>query len=222
MNRRGWCGPLVPPDQAIAPTENDLKATDLAATFINALNTIATGALVFSIGLVATAPAYDFWARIGLIGSWVAAAVSIIAGLAAQATIPLHVQNKVLIFYSRYFNWPARTQQIAFAIAMVLLAVVLARQLLSKPIAGSAGVPSAVQALDIAKHCVPHAAAGAVLKLELLPGDDSTALDQATWHVQLQRSAEPQTTVDLFVNAQSGAIATLQNVPIKKNCARAN
>jgi hypothetical protein len=219
---RAWCGPLVPPDEAIAPTENDLKATDLAGTFINALETIATGALVFSIGLVAMAPAYDFWARIGLIGSWVAAAASIIAGLAAQSTIPLHVQRKILIFYSPVFNWPARIQQIAFAIAMVLLAVVLARQLLSKPVASSAAVPSAVQALDIAKRCVPQADAGAVIKLELLPGDDGTALDQSTWHVQLQRSAKSQIALDLFVNAQTGAIATLQNVALNKNCARAN
>jgi hypothetical protein len=217
-----WCGPLVPPDDAIAPTENDLKATDLAGTFINALNTIATGALVFSIGLVATAPAYDFWARIGLIGSWVAAAISIIAGLAAQATIPLHVQRKILIFYSPMFNWPTKIQQVAFAIAMVLLAVVLARQLLSKPVAGSVAVPSAMQALDIAKRCVPQSDAGAVLKLELLPGDDSTALDESTWHVQLQPSAKSRTPLDLFVNAQTGAVAALQNVTINKSCARAN
>jgi len=195
------------------------KATDLAGTFINALATIATGALVFGIGLVSVAPAFDVPTRIGLVVSWAAFAVSILGGLFAQATIPMHVYRKISIFDSPPFEWPVRVQQIAFGVALLLLAVVLTKQLLAKPVAAALVAPSATEAFAIARRCVALGAYDQLARIELLPADDSSALDRATWHLQLQRP-HPPAFLDLFVDAGSGSVTALQAVPIAKGCRR--
>jgi hypothetical protein len=203
----------------VRSVEPEDKATELAGTFIAALATVATGALVFSIGLVSAAPSFDVIARVALIVSWFAFGVSIIGGLLAQATIPIHVKQKLSIFSSAPFELPVRVQQIAFGIASLLLFLVLTRQLLSKPVAADLAVPSAAKALKIAQTCVDLARYDQVAKIELLPGDDATALDKGSWHLQFARTVAPVSVLDVFVNAGSAAVSSLRRVKIAKSCA---
>jgi hypothetical protein len=195
---------MVPP-RSVDPLLSNVKATDLAAAFTTALTTIATGALVFSIGLVSNAPSFDNVARIWLIVSWFLLTVSVVSGLAAQSTIGMHILNGRSIFESPVFERPSRIQQISFFLSIVVLAVVLGRQMFTPSLAERIATKPR-DAVTQLQRCVTTMT---VTEISTLDWIGSAASANFLWHAKIiDRHA--RTVEDVFVDAETGRISDIQ------------
>jgi hypothetical protein len=185
------------------------RATEAAATFVNALNTIAAGCLVFSIGLVATASGYDQHSRCLIIASWGLLALTILAGSAAQATLPMHILYGESIFTSRVFEPIIRAQQLTFFFAMALLAYVLSVQLLSEPSSLAIRARTATSALARVEVCAPIRPSERITLIEMLRGDEINNIEEGVWHIRATTNGDPQKNRDIFVQAADGAVLSI-------------
>lgn len=198
-------------------------ATSSAGAFVNALTTIATGALVFSIGLVPSASDYTWLSRAFILATWALLALSILCGLAAQATIPMHTVHKVSVFNSPIFEIPVRAQQITFFLSVACLGTVLVNQLVTQPVASDAKVSSASEALLQVRKCFGPRSFKEVLAVEAVRGIDAAKLRDVSWHMRFLSRAKPVAKVDVFIMATDGSVRALPNTfRISKDCLAAS
>jgi hypothetical protein len=204
----------MPPEGEDAPLDpqDEKRAFDAAGTFVTSLTGFATGALVFGIGLSANSGVtYDRPSQYLLVASWVLLALSLFGGIVVLATMPMHIVNHRSLFSSPYFENPIRFQQGTFFLALLALAVVLARSTLHAVPADSVAVPSAAAAVALAVKAPGNQSIQRVQSVELLKGADGTNFETLTWHVQFVEAVRsplgkraPTFYRDVFIDAATG------------------
>lgn len=159
---------------AAGPPANPAKdGLDSAAQFLRYTLALATGALVFSAGLVKEGLSVPQFSRLFLIGAWALLVLAIVTGLLAFARIPVLLRASTYDIEDSYLVWPWRLHQITFGLGVVLLGVALVTLLLNAPAASrvrtapdSAGsvtimsncpAPPPVHRRRLRYHCVPLA-----------------------------------------------------------------
>lgn len=189
------------------------RATDLASSFTAGLITIATGALVLSIGLVASADAYGPKARYCLLASWILLTLSILAGLTAQSTIAMHEVHGVSIFESPRFEWPSRIQQVSFFISIFVLAIVLIAQLFSTHSVAEEQVGEPGKAIALLRSCIRDLDTVNILSIDLIHGRDPA---NDTWHLRFA-PVESGKVTDVLIGVDQGDILDVQE-PARVQC----
>jgi hypothetical protein len=108
---------------AESPGKSGLQAGAEVVKYITAL---ATGALVFSAGLLNDKVFLPTAAKWFIFFSWCLLAISIFGGLLAGMRIPIQLAKENYDLQDKYFEAPIRIQQIAFFIGILLLGTALA------------------------------------------------------------------------------------------------
>lgn len=93
---------------------------------------IATGALVFSVGLLKENIKLNSYAKIFLLLSWLALAISVAAGVLAYMRIPTLIAKKDFNMRDRLMEIPGRIHHIAFGTGILLLGIALVIALIQK------------------------------------------------------------------------------------------
>ncbi len=198
-----------------APTPDALKA---AGDIIKVSTGLATGALVFGVGLLPNAASYSPLTRVLLVLSWALLLVSIIAGILSQAAIPVLLADEDYDIENKYYTWPGRIHQVSFGFAVAILAAALISIMYSEP--SHLSVSTAADAVARAEAAVGgQLAVQEVTKIELINGPSGSASD-GTWHIQLEvtpktgAKSPPTPTaapgfLDVFITAHKGMISTL-------------
>lgn len=209
----------MPPATPAAGKESLLTAAD----FIKYTTGFATGALVFSAGLLDKAQHISSFAVVLLILSWAFLSISVLTGVLAFSRIPIQQSEENYDLEDRYFTVPGKIHQLSFMAAILALGVVLITILYgSRTVPRAFKVASALQAAGVAKQHIPT---GWVLqglqKIELQTGVGDSDKTQPVWVVSLsvrkaQLSGGPVTqappirdTLSLFIDAVSGQVVSV-------------
>jgi hypothetical protein len=155
-----------------------------AGDIIKVSTGLATGSLIFSVGLIGNAPGYSLTIRGLLVVSWVLFAISIILGVMSQAVIPVLMAHQDYNIEDRWFTYPGRVHQTAFVFAVIVLAVALFKMVYSEPT--TLRVPTAVEAVSIAKNAIINKYdIDRLSKIELIkaPSDRASA---TTWRAEFE------------------------------------
>jgi hypothetical protein len=102
---------------------NGKTALVAAAEVVKYLTALATGAIVFSAGLLSEKILISGWAKGWIFLSWVLLAVSVAGGLLGGMRVPVQLSKQNYDLQDKYFEWPIWIQQIALGIAMALILV---------------------------------------------------------------------------------------------------
>jgi hypothetical protein len=187
-------GPTVPGAPAAQEPAAQAAASDAlkaAGDRIKVTTGLATGALVFSVGLLPNAWTYTPLTRVLLLVSWFLLLVSIVAGVLSQAAIPVLMADQDYDIEDRYFTWSGRAHQLSFAVAVVFLASALTTIVYSEP--SDLRVRTAADAIALAKSEVGDKfEVRRVTKIELIK-DASDRPSNSTWHAQLVAPAVVET-----------------------------
>lgn len=105
---------------------NGKSALVAAADVVKYLTALATGAIVFSAGLLSEKILLSGGAKVWMFLSWLLLAVSVAGGLLAGMRVPVQLSKQNYDLEDKYFEWPIRIQQIAFFLGIVALGVALA------------------------------------------------------------------------------------------------
>jgi hypothetical protein len=98
------------------------KASDLLKLSVG----FATGALVFSAGLIVEKLDLSGAAGYMLMGSWILLGISAAAGMLSLLAIPMMIAKSNYDLEDPYLEWPVRIHQVAFLFGIMLLGVALA------------------------------------------------------------------------------------------------
>jgi uncharacterized membrane protein YiaA len=194
------------------------KALDSAADFIKVTTGLATGALVFSVGLTNAPSGLNTPARYLLATSWIALLVSLLFGVfVAQGRITTKMAERSYdIHGDRWLTIPTMAHQWAFFLGVALLGATLAVVVAQQPPTNNAKVLSAMRAVQIAENNVPKfLSIVKVSTVEFVKGAEPTDASIPTWHIQFQvahplarknkRSELPVSDyLDIFVDPESG------------------
>lgn len=112
----------------------DKAGLDKTADFVNYLLALATGALVFSAGLIKPDYQMSSGARVLLLASWCLLAMSVLGGMFAYMRIPVMLSEQNYNLEDKYMIWPGRVQQGAFVFGIVALGAALFIVLLNRPL----------------------------------------------------------------------------------------
>ncbi|MEO7039787.1 MAG: hypothetical protein ABI186_07125 [Candidatus Elarobacter sp.] len=146
---------------------------------------LATGALVFGVGLTTAVGTSLLWIRIALAVAWGLFFIAIVAGVFAQASLPVMMKDKTYDLEYFAFTWPARAHQVAFLLGVLVLATTLIRLIFIEAATDDLAAHTATQAVEIGQRALPQGTRVAKIALvELVKGPDSNRLGYATWHVQ--------------------------------------
>jgi hypothetical protein len=166
-------------------SESGQHALDAALDWTKVSTALATGALVFGVGLTNSVGTSVPWIRYALAIAWALFFVSIVTGIFAQASLPVLMQAQNYDLESRPFTLPARIHQLAFFVAILITAVVLIRLLFDQPPVVSLAVRNGADALTRARASLAHGSVVDKLTvIELVKSVDPTHLDTAVWHIQ--------------------------------------
>jgi hypothetical protein len=181
FRRRGWLSHLA--------SDSGQKALESAADFVKVTTGLATGALVFSVGLTNAPGGLTTPARYCLGACWIALLVSLVFGVfIAQGRITTKIAKRNYdIHGDRWLTIPTMVHQWTFFVGVALLgatfAVIVGQQLPTN----KAKVVSALRAVQIAESKVPSSVLIVkVSAVELVKGIEPGNSSLATWHVQFQ------------------------------------
>lgn len=93
---------------------------------------LATGSLVFSVGLLTENINLTCYAKHFLFFSWLALAISVTAGVFAYMRIPMLIAKKDYNMRDKFMEIPGKIHHIAFVIGLLLLAMALTIALFGK------------------------------------------------------------------------------------------
>lgn len=189
-----------------------------AADFIKYTTGFATGALVFSAGLLDKTQHISSFAAGVLIAAWVLLSISVMAGVLAFSRIPIQQSEESYDLEDKFFTWPGKIHQLSFVFGILALGSVLI-VILSTTHLGKREfkVASALQAAAIAKQHVPK---GSLLvglqKIELQPGIGDPEKALPVWLVAMSvQKEQPARTLDsLKQGSMAPAIATVDTLNI--------
>ena len=201
----------------IEADEAGQHALEAALDWTKVSTGLATGALVFGVGLLTGAQSVQAVHTI-LILSWISFGLSVLLGIIAQASIPVMMRDRIYNLEHRPFTWPARVHQVTFLVGIFLLLLSLIRLLNSEPPRESLRVRTAVEANDIARTLLPAGfAIGELRTTELLPGTRGDSAGARVWHIQFcgtatERHSTHWRVFDVLIDAGSGK-AILAQLP---------
>lgn len=197
--------------------EKGQHALDAALDWTKVTTGLATGALVFGIGLSTSTATSLPWVRYVLAAAWVLFFIAVVAGIFAQASLPILMRSGKYDLEARPFTWPARVHQITFLFAILCLSLVLIRILFEQPASDSITAPTAVEALTLAEKTLPP---GSVVRgvnlIQLIKPTDSTSQNLSVWQVQLKvlcptiNTRRQEVIADYLVQALSGAVVATE------------
>jgi hypothetical protein len=198
-----------PPDD-----EAGKDALDAALDWTKGSTAVATGALVFGVGLLNGSATYSRSIRDCLMGAWVALGLAILSGIVAQSAIPPMIRAKNYDLEYRPFTYPARIHQLSWLAGIAFLAIALGHILFGTPPLDSLKVTSAQQAVTAALPSLPGGRKiQKMAVVELIKGADPSDSSLTRWHVQfLLASATDKNTqdsVDVMIDPVSGAAMTV-------------
>ena len=105
---------------------NGKTALVAAAEVVKYLTALATGAIVFSAGLLNEKILISGWAKGWIFLSWVLLAVSVAGGLLGGMRVPVQLSKQNYDLQDKYFEWPIWIQQITFFFGIVALGIAMA------------------------------------------------------------------------------------------------
>lgn len=184
----------------------DVAAITAMTDVIKFTTSLATGALVFGVGLT-TAGTTVYTAAIEsvLILSWSLFAISIGCGLWTLYYTPALVHGHLTI-YSNEFRVPGIASFFSFVLGAVAVATVLIASIRDGPVLTSNLINSPTKAVTAAIASMSkHDHILAVSAVELVKGlDENRHLDDA-WHVQMsiQKDKESPKLIDIFLDPRS-------------------
>ncbi len=195
------------PPQAPAPDPGpDSDALKAAGEILKVSTGLATGALVFSVGLLPGAITAGALIRGTLAGTWVMLFLSVIGGVLAQSAIPVLLAERRYDIEAPTFTWPGRVHQVLFGLAILGLAVVLTASLYSQPAAPRIGSAShAVITARAALH--PGEVPDRLDLVELIKGTDASRDVLLSWHVRFHLTSGA--TTDLMIDPVRGTITKI-------------
>jgi len=203
--------------QAPADSADALKA---AGDIIKLSTGLATGALVFGVGLLPNAPVYTPFVRGCLVASWGLLLVSIVAGVFSQAAIPVLIEDRNYSIEDPYFTYPGRAHQVLFGLGLLALALGLSAVLYAEP--HRLRIGTALEATRIVeKRIGTEYVIRQLTKIELI-ASPSDHRNEATWHAQFEvipkaeivkgaGAAPSPRNLDVLVGARSGDLMIVQN-----------
>ena len=194
--------------------ESGKDALDAALDWTKGSTGIATGALVFGMGLLNGSATYSGSIRNCLMGAWVALGLAILSGLLAQSAIPPMIRAKNYNLEYRPFTCPARVHQLSWIVGIGFLAFALGHILFGTPPLNSLKVTSAQQAVTTALASLPDGRKIQKMSVvELIKGADPSDSSLTRWHVQFQMAPEAnekaQDSVDVMIDPVSGVAMTI-------------
>ena len=189
------------------------ESLSTAADFIKYATGFATGALVFSAGLVDKMQHMPHWTVIILITSWALLTVSVVAGVMAFSRIPIQQSEENYDLENPWFTWPGKIHQGAFMLGVLTLGFILITLLnTSNRDKRAFKVNSAAQAVSIARQHIPKGKLlRALLKIELQPGVGEPETALPVWSV----SYAVQTVIPLAVQ---DSLHTINQLKVIRNC----
>jgi hypothetical protein len=210
---------------------SDPAGLDSASEFIRLSTGFAAGSLVFSVGLIGSAPSLSNSGRIFLFVAWIALFAAMVAGVIASSRIPVKKAQKNYDLEDKFLTTPTRVHQFAFASGVICLGITLLLTLFNEPPLNVHSIATAAKALAMAEGCVPR---GTIIRklsvVESIKAADATRPSLMTWHIQFEtipqnatggrfsgKTALPRSTVvappsaylDVFVDAHSGVTTSL-------------
>jgi hypothetical protein len=190
--------PLPPPPEEDSTALDALKA---AGEILKVSTGLATGALVFSVGLLPSAASTGPVIHAILAITWVILFLSVIGGVLAQSAIPVLMAENRLDLEAPTFTWPGRVHQVLFGFAVLGLAIVLTAALYAD--GGQLRVRDAQAATTLARQSLHTGETPDRLDVvELVHGLDPNRQILASWHVRFHlQSAQ---TVDVLLDPKSG------------------
>jgi hypothetical protein len=105
---------------------NGKSALVAAGEVVKYLTALATGAIVFSAGLLSEKILISGWAKAWIFLSWVLLAISVAGGLLGGMRVPVQLSKQNYNLQDKYFEWPIRIQQITFFLGIVALGIAMA------------------------------------------------------------------------------------------------
>ncbi|MBV9748255.1 MAG: hypothetical protein JO157_05530, partial [Acetobacteraceae bacterium] len=175
------------PPLAKAAPSSALDALKGAGDIIKLSTSLATGALVFSVGLLGGAAGYAPWTRRLLAVTWCLLFLSIATGVISQAAIPVLMSEEKYDIEAPTYTWPGRAHQALFLAGLLLLAVALVKILYAEPAEERLRVRTAAEAVQVARATLaPRDRVSKLDTVELIKGTDQSSGGQMTWHVQLE------------------------------------
>ena len=191
-----------------APTDKE-KAFDNVIDVVKILTSLATGALVFSVGLVApTWGPYPLAIKWLIVLSWVSFGGAVFVGLWALYSAPRLVDAGKADIAADEVSDPGGAQQLAFLLGIVFLAAALIAVMFTSSSTVSYETDNAAAAVHRAVgQLKPGELLQKVAMVELVKGTDPSNGTQTQWHVQLEvkaRDMKPNDKpriVDVYLSA---------------------
>jgi hypothetical protein len=204
---------------AANPPDPHRDAVTNASDFLGVLLGLATGALVFSVGLINDPSRLPDSARSSLLTAWLFFVLATGLGLLSRSRVVRLIDVSKHSVYDFGFIAPAFLSVVCFLIATGALALTLRRMVDATPATGHYNIKSAIDAVRTARGRLSRdqrAALTGTAMVELVKGVDPSLPTHETWHVKFtfraRRPAPNPTapTMDLFYDAKTG---TLIRVP---------
>lgn len=190
-----------------APTPDEAAFASMADV-LRLVTTLATGTLVFSIGLL-SAPGINYpgWLKVVLAATWAALFLGVVAGVWTQSMLPLQLKKNILDINAPEVRYPAIVMELLFLLGILGIAITLIATLINAPTKTNVLLRSPVDAIRAASRTLPpglHVVK--VLKVELLKGFEESRNADSSWHVQVELSGDRGGAIerDLYFDPSTG------------------
>ena len=201
-----------------------VRAMSDVAAYLGVVQGLATGALVFSVGLLTAPITLGFSLHFLLILAWLALIASIGLGILARGAVVGELNNASPNITSAAVIFTTVPAVVSFFAGSLLLGVVLIRTLANAPDVQTCAVQSAQTALNRAEVYLTDSERRQIVQVgavELIKGLDSNTPRNATWHVRFELAPTKATgaarpplepnvksrSVDVFIDAASGHLS---------------
>ena len=201
--------PAISPDQAAFKNMADL---------LKLITGLATGSLVFSVGLLSPT-GFDFvgWVRTLLAITWLLLFLAVLAGVWAQSLLPLQIKKNNYDINARDIRGSAMAMEVLFLLGTLGLAIALIMTLLSAPSRGKTKVASPIDAVKTAMRALSSTQhITSVGKVELVKGAGENRNANDSWHVQLlirNGSKSVSSPFDLYIDPTTSRIYSVAPMP---------
>jgi hypothetical protein len=187
----------------------DEAAFNSAVDLTKLLISLATGAIVFSIGLINSDNAsYPDWAKWALVMTWASLLISIISGVWTLGLIPLLIKEGSLDINSDRIRDPVKNLQLFFVVGILCLASVLWGKLWSLPAEQETRLKTPMMAINQAYKLVPSSfTIKKINTVEMIHGVHTGGAAEGSWHIQFElnqklanNTSTPDKTFDVYLD----------------------
>ena len=187
----------------------DAAALASAVDLLKLLTSLATGALVFSIGLVNRSGFVDTpLLKAVLVISWASLFVAVLAGVWAQSLVPNQVRHGSPDISAPALRNSTMVQEAFFIFGILGVAIALITSIVSMPAPVEAKIASPIAAVRTAAATLGLGSGAMYDKIdvvELLRGADPTRVEEQAWHVRFElRRGKSTISRDVYVDPVTG------------------